>query len=52
MPQNIIGRDAERATIEAFLDRRMSGLRALVLEGEAGIGKSTLWLAAVDTARE
>jgi DNA-binding CsgD family transcriptional regulator len=47
----MIGRDEELAVVEAFLDRPTDGLRALVLEGEAGIGKSTLWLAAVAAAR-
>ncbi|MGZ6343090.1 MAG: LuxR C-terminal-related transcriptional regulator [Candidatus Limnocylindrales bacterium] len=44
----IIGRDAERAAIEALL----AGPRpvALVVEGEAGIGKTTLWSFAVDVA--
>lgn len=36
----------------AFLDRKAGGPTALVLEGEAGIGKSTLWLAAVEAACE
>ena len=31
---------------------RRGGMAALVLEGEAGIGKSTLWLAGVEAARE
>ena len=39
----IVGRDAELAAIDDFLDRdRRSGV--LLLEGEAGIGKTTLWL--------
>jgi DNA-binding CsgD family transcriptional regulator len=48
----IVGRDEERGLLEAFLDRTDGGFRALVLEGEAGIGKSTLWLAGVQAARE
>jgi DNA-binding CsgD family transcriptional regulator len=48
----MVGRDAELAVIEAFLDRSAAGTGALVIEGEAGIGKSTLWLAAVSAARE
>ena len=39
-----LGRDEELRTLHAFLDRPAGGLAALVLEGEAGIGKSTLWL--------
>ena len=38
--------------MSAFLDRTAAGPAALVLEGEAGIGKSTLWLAGVEAARE
>jgi DNA-binding CsgD family transcriptional regulator len=48
----ISGREGELAGVEAFLDRPAEGPRALVLEGEAGIGKSTLWLAGVAAARE
>jgi hypothetical protein len=36
--------------VSAFLDSRQHGARALVLEGEAGIGKSTLWFEAVRVA--
>ena len=39
----ILGRDAELAAIASWLDRLMAGPVALVLEGEAGIGKTTLW---------
>ena len=49
--REIIGRDGELAALEAFLDDVQGGCRALVLEGEAGIGKSTLWLAGVEHAR-
>jgi DNA-binding CsgD family transcriptional regulator len=52
MTGEIIGRDAELSVVQAFLDRPPEGLTALVLEGEAGIGKSTLWLAGVAAAHE
>ncbi len=52
MTGEIIGREGELSVVHAFLDRPAEGLRALVLEGEAGIGKSTLWLAGVAFARE
>jgi len=52
MTIDIIAREGELAVVEAFLDRPAEGLSALVLEGEAGIGKSTLWLAGVAAARE
>jgi DNA-binding CsgD family transcriptional regulator len=52
MTGEMIGREEERSAVEAFLDRPVDGLRAMVLEGEAGIGKSTLWQASVAAARE
>lgn len=52
MIDEVFGRDAELAVVEAFLDRPVKGLRALVLEGRAGIGKSTIWLAGVAAARD
>ncbi len=45
---DIVGRDDERASIERILDSDPP--RTLVLEGEAGIGKSTLWAFAVGRA--
>jgi ATP-dependent Clp protease ATP-binding subunit ClpA len=47
-----LGRDDELRQLHAFLDRPVEGLTALVLTGEAGIGKSTLWLAGVAAACE
>lgn len=52
MTIEVSGREGELAIVEAFLDRPAEGPRALVVEGEAGIGKSTVWLAAVAAARE
>ena len=53
MPGEIVGRDAELGALDGFLGREAaSGPAALVLEGEAGIGKSTLWLTGVERARE
>jgi DNA-binding CsgD family transcriptional regulator len=46
-----IGREAERAVIGAFLERAATGPAALVLTGPAGIGKSTVWRAAIAEAR-
>jgi DNA-binding CsgD family transcriptional regulator len=51
MPFEIVGREEDRASVEAFVGRAEDGAAALVLEGEAGIGKSTLWLAGVELAR-
>jgi DNA-binding CsgD family transcriptional regulator len=47
----IIGRDEELDSMSAFLDGPAEGAAALVLEGDAGIGKSTLWRAGVEAAR-
>ncbi len=52
MTDEIIGREAELSVVQAFLDRPAEGLRALVMDGDPGIGKSTLWLAGVAAARE
>ncbi len=49
---NVVGRDQELRSLHAFLDRPPAGeIPTLVLEGEAGIGKSTLWLEGVECAR-
>jgi DNA-binding CsgD family transcriptional regulator len=47
----IVGRDEELASLHAFIDELRAAPAALVLEGAAGIGKSTLWLAGVEYAR-
>ena len=47
----IVGRDEELQAIFSFLEQRAAPA-ALLIEGEAGIGKTTLWLAAVEGARE
>ena len=51
MTSEIVGREQERASVEAFVDEAPTGPAALVLEGEPGIGKSTLWLAGIEYAR-
>ena len=38
--------------VDAFLDSTATRPSALVVEGEAGIGKTTLWLRAVEQARD
>src|SRR5262245_19929121 len=48
----LVGRDRELALIAGFADRLDGGAAALVLEGDAGIGKTGLWRAAVAAARE
>jgi DNA-binding CsgD family transcriptional regulator len=46
----VIGRSDERRAIVAFLEGAEAGPVALVLEGEPGIGKTTLFLDAVEQA--
>ncbi len=49
----LVGRDAELEALESFLDRSHEGASpVLLLEGEAGIGKTTLWRVGVALARE
>jgi hypothetical protein len=47
----IVGRERELTALHDFADEVKGRPAALVLEGEAGIGKSTLWLAGVAHAR-
>jgi len=46
----VIGREREIAVVSACLDSVPRGPRALLVEGEAGIGKSTVWFEAVRLA--
>jgi DNA-binding CsgD family transcriptional regulator len=46
----LLGRPAESRAIADFLESVKSHPSAMVVEGEAGIGKTTVWLAAVDSA--
>jgi DNA-binding CsgD family transcriptional regulator len=49
----LIGRNVEVGRLQAFFDTSgADGPRAVVIAGEAGIGKSTLWLRAIDLGRE
>jgi DNA-binding CsgD family transcriptional regulator len=47
---SLVGRELELARIQELLDRSETRPAALVLEGEPGIGKTTLWRAAVELA--
>ena len=51
MADEVVGRAAELDAVESFLERAGTGLAALALAGEAGIGKSTVWRAAAEEAR-
>ncbi|HEX2434254.1 MAG TPA: AAA family ATPase, partial [Gaiellaceae bacterium] len=51
MAIEIVGREDELSSLQAFVDHARRGPTTLVLEGVAGIGKTTLWEAAVEHAR-
>ena len=52
MAGEIIGRREELLALEAFLEAVPAGGQALLLEGDAGIGKSALWYEGLRLARE
>jgi len=47
-----VARPAEAKAVAAFLDTVADATAGLVIEGQPGIGKTTLWLSALKTARE
>ena len=51
MPASIFGRDPELASVREFLDGVRGAARAMVIAGDPGIGKTTVWLAGVELAR-
>lgn len=51
LSEPVVGRDGELAVVHPFLDGLTTAARALTIEGAAGIGKTTLWDAAVGAAR-
>ncbi|HEV3055187.1 MAG TPA: AAA family ATPase [Solirubrobacteraceae bacterium] len=51
MAGELRGREQETRAIEEFLERAAAKAGVLVLSGEAGIGKTALWQAALDRAR-
>jgi DNA-binding CsgD family transcriptional regulator len=52
MVKEIVGREDELRALRAFVEDAEAGASAIVLEGTAGIGKSTLWFAGVEHARQ
>ena len=48
--RDLVGRSTELAAIAEVIDPTREGMRCLLLEGEAGIGKTSLWLAARSAA--
>ena len=47
---DLIGRDAELVRIREFLASAMQGPSAMLVRGEPGLGKTTLWRAAIESA--
>ena len=47
----VLGRQAELEQLTAMLDAVAAGPCAVVVEGPAGIGKTTVWQAALQAAR-
>lgn len=45
-----VGREAELARIDAFLEPGSTTLRVALIEGQPGMGKTTLWCAAIEDA--
>jgi ATP/maltotriose-dependent transcriptional regulator MalT len=50
VPTRVVSRDVESRAVGEFLASVTSGPSALVVEGAAGIGKTTVWLAALERA--
>ena len=48
--RKLVGREEELEAIVGFLDGREQVAGAAVLSGEAGIGKTSVWLAGIDAA--
>ena len=51
-PDEILGRESELDAIQRFLGAVRQGPDFLLIEGEPGIGKTTLWAAGVEVARQ
>jgi AAA ATPase domain len=49
---DVVGRARELPEVAAFLTAIPDGPRALLIDGEAGIGKTTVWLDAVRNAED
>jgi DNA-binding CsgD family transcriptional regulator len=52
MATSVVGRDAELSALNDYLVGIPDGASVLVLEGDAGMGKTTLWRACLDQAAE
>src|SRR5260370_39789835 len=51
MAMAVFGKEQELASIARLLDERRDGPVGVLIEGDAGIGKTTLWEAALELAR-
>jgi DNA-binding CsgD family transcriptional regulator len=51
MGTGLVGRAAEARTVASLLDAPADGSATVIIEGEPGIGKSTLWFDGVERAR-
>lgn len=52
MATRVVSRETESRAVDDLLSEVSSGPSALLVEGEAGIGKTTVWLAALERAQE
>ncbi len=52
MGDAVFGREAELSVVQAFLDDARSGPVALLLDGDSGVGKTTLWREGLQAARD
>ena len=52
MTEDVIGRESELEILDRFLDSLGTGFRALLLFGEPGIGKTTVWREGLAEAQE
>jgi DNA-binding CsgD family transcriptional regulator len=50
--EQLIARDRELSILRDALDAARAGARAVVLEGEAGVGKTAIWRRALEAAAE
>ena len=48
----IIGRKSELVRMDASLASVPDGTRVVIIEGEPGMGKTTLWLAGLEVAKD
>src|SRR5882757_2857091 len=49
---DLIGRAGELQAVDRFLELASHGLASLVIEGDAGIGKTALWRASLERAKD